>query len=284
MLFTHEFVTDRIVRIRDLSYTAMYLVFGDDKTVLLDTGIGIGNVKEYINEQFKKDVDYVILTHGHLDHASGAILFKDLPIYMHANDLSLMNKHVFNKENRIQYTLNALSHFKKGKAAFKDEDILDGLDSSYTIPLNDNDEFDLGGITLKAIHTPGHTQGMCMILFKEERIILFGDGCGVGVLLVEECCSTVEEYRKTLLKVKTYEDQYDRIIRNHGTCESPKELLDNVIDVCSDILEGKDDHIPANAPIKCDYPCFMAKATVSNSQSRVDGKEGNIIYASNKIR
>lgn len=283
MKFTHEFITDRIVRIRDLSYTAMYLVLGDRKNVLLDTGIGIGDSRKYIKDVLDKDVDEVILTHGHLDHASGAILYQDLPIYMHENDRDLMNEHVFNKENRIDYTRNTLSMIKVDHEDFTEEDVLDGLSSDYTLPLKDGDEFDLGGITLQAIHTPGHTQGMTMILFKEDRIILFGDGCGVGVLLVEDCCSTVEEYRKTLLKVKTYEDRYDRIIRNHGTCESPKELLDNVIDVCSDILEGKDDHIPSSAPISCDYPVFMAKETDSKRR-RLDGKEGNIIYAENKIR
>ena len=137
---------------------------------------------------------------------------------------------------------------------------------------------------MEAIYAPGHTQGMTMFLFKEERIILFGDACGVGVLLVEDCCSTVEEYRKSLMHVRNYEDRYDRIIRNHGTFESPKELLGNVIDVCTDILEGKDDKILSQAPLPCDYPVYMAKATLPGTMTRVDGKEGNILYAENKIR
>ena len=35
-----------------------------------------------------------------------------------------------------------------------------------------------------------------MLLLPEERTMLFGDACGVGVLLVEDCCSTVEAYRE----------------------------------------------------------------------------------------
>ena len=41
MLFTHEYVTDRIVRIKDISLTAMYLVLGDKKTALLDYWKGL---------------------------------------------------------------------------------------------------------------------------------------------------------------------------------------------------------------------------------------------------
>ena len=284
MLFSHEYITKRIVRIVDVSCTAMYLVLGDERNVLIDCGIGIGNVREYIREQIGKEVDMVLLSHGHLDHASGAVLFEDLPIYLNEEDKALMNRHVFDRQSRIDYTINGYQRMNLVCPEFKDEDVLDGLDSSLTLPLHDLDCFDLGGITLEAIHTPGHTQGMTMILFKEERIILFGDGCGVGVLLVEDCCSTVEEYKKSLEKVKGYEDRYDRVIRNHGTFESPKELLDNVIEVCDEILNGTDDKIPSFAPIECGYPVFMAKETLPHSQKRIDGKEGNIIYAENKIR
>lgn len=123
-----------------------------------------------------------------------------------------------------------------------------------------------------------------MLLLPEARTILFGDGCGVGVLLVEDCCSSVEAYRQSLVHVKTYEPRYDHIIRNHGTCESSKELLDNVISVCDEILNGTDDHIPATAPIDCAVPVYMAKATRPGTQIRLDGKEGNILYAANKVR
>ena len=257
---------------------------GSARVSVMDTGIGIGNVREYIRKEIGKEVDTVILTHGHLDHASGAVLFQDLPIYLNEKDRDLMNRHVFDRQSHIDYTVNGYKRMGWTCPDFSEEDILEGLDSSYTRKLNDHDVFDLGGISVEMIYTPGHTQGMMMALFREERIILFGDACGVGVLLVEDCCSTVEEYRETLRKVKAYDGTYDRIIRNHGTCESPLTLLDNVIDVCTDILEGRDDRIPSSAPIPTDYPVFMAKATLPGSQTRVDGKEGNIIYASNKIR
>ena len=284
MLFSHEKISEHIIRIKDISLTAMYLVTGEKKTVLLDTGIGIGNVRDYIKNEIGKDVDEVILTHGHLDHASGAILFQDLPIYLNENDRELMNRHVFDIQSHIDYTKSGYERMHQICPAFSDEDILGGLDSANTLPLHDKDVFDLGGISIEMIYTPGHTQGMMMALFREDRIILFGDACGVGVLLVEDCCSTVREYRNSLLRVKEYDGTYDRIIRNHGTCESPLDLLDNVIEVCTDILEGKDDRIPTAAPLPSAYPVYLAKETLPGTQTRADGKEGNIIYASNKIQ
>ncbi|MCR4856173.1 MAG: MBL fold metallo-hydrolase [Erysipelotrichaceae bacterium] len=284
MYFTYEFITKKIIRIVDLSKTAVYLILGSEKTILIDTGIGIGDLRDYIRKQFDKEVDEVILTHGHLDHASGAVVFKDLPIHLHENDRELMNRHVFDVKERIAYTEHMYKDPDEVRLLFGKEDVLEGCDSSNTIALYDGQEFDAGDMTLKVIHAPGHTQGMCVILFEEERIILFGDACGVGVLLVEEYCSTVENYLKTLHKLKKYEGDYDRIIRNHGTFESPKELLDNVIEVCEEILDDKDDRVLSKSPIPTKQRVYLAKRTLDGSNIRADGKEGNIFYAENKIR
>lgn len=281
--FSYEQISPRLVRIRDASLTAVYLVLGDDKVALLDTGIGLGSLREYISALTPRPVDMVILTHGHLDHANGAGEFADVPVYLNPLDKDLMRRHA-DVQKRIDYARDSWQHTGQTPPVFTAKDTIPALDPEKTLPLEDGQRIDLGGISIEAIHTPGHTQGMTMLLLPEERTILFGDGCGVGVLLVEDCCSTVEAYRQSLARVKKYEPRYDRIIRNHGTCESPKELLDNVIAVCDDILAGTDDHIPATAPIACTAAVYMAKATRPGTQNRVDGREGNILYAANKIR
>lgn len=281
--FSYEQISPRLIRIRDASFTAMYLVLGDNKVALLDTGIGLGSLKSYIGQICPRPVDLIVLTHGHLDHANGTGEFDDIPVYLNPLDKELMARHA-DVEQRLDYTAQNWHRFGKEPPVFTEADIIPAYDPEKTLPLEDGQCFDLGGITVEAVHTPGHTQGMTMLLLPEERTVLFGDGCGVGVLLVEDCCSTVENYRESLLHVKKLEMRYDRIIRNHGTCESPKELLDNVIAVCDDILAGTDDRIPAHAPILCADPVYLAKATKPGSQVRLDGKEGNILYTLSKIR
>lgn len=280
--FTHEQLSPRLVRIRDASFTAVYLVLGDEKVALLDTGVGIGSLRAYIAAITPRPVDLVILTHGHLDHANGAAEFADVPVYLNPLDRDLMRQHA-DPARRLEYAANSWGFTGQPAPAFAEADLVPPFDPAATLPLADGQRFDLGGITVEAVHTPGHTQGMTMLLLPEERTMLFGDGCGVGVLLVEACCSTVQEYRRSLEHVKAYEPRYDRIIRNHGTCESPKELLDNVIAVCDDILAGTDDRIPAKAPIASTAPVYQAKATLPGTQTRVDGKEGNILYAADKV-
>ena len=45
----------------------------DEKGLLIDTGVGAGNLKEYIDKNIASKPYDVLLTHGHLDHI-GAIL------------------------------------------------------------------------------------------------------------------------------------------------------------------------------------------------------------------
>ena len=274
--FTSEYYSNHIIRIKGIDTTASYLVCGKDKNCLIDTGMGCGSLKDYIEKQLNKKVDFVILTHGHLDHCGGIYEFCDLPIYMNKLDIDLGNE-----SNKVE---NRFKSLQKHNVTL--EEIQPNIDFSITKDLQNNDEFNLGDITLQAIYTPGHTKGMTMILIKEERTILFGDGCGVGVLLYFPFSSTVEEYKETLLNLKKYESQYDKIIRNHGTCESEKNLLDNVIECCELILERKDDkgeiykRTPSNKGLTNIY---YAKAVDPNTGDRIDGKFGNIIYSEDKI-
>lgn len=267
--FTHEKLTDHIIRIRDICGTFLYLVTGDEKAVLLDTGDGFGDLRAYVESLTDLPVT-VILTHGHLDHACGAIHFKDCDIWMNPDDMPVYELHT-SFEYRRKF------HEKRPEV----NDIpLSEYDPPYTgelLRLHDNQRFDLGNVHVTMVSVKGHTPGMMCALIEEDRVMLFGDACGVFVLLFDEYSSTVSEYRNSLLNLKKYEERYDRIIRNHGTGESPKELLDNVIECCDLILAEKDDHMPVEFNGMHLYLAHAAENGV-----RLDGKEGNIAYAADK--
>jgi len=275
--FTSKKISANIIRIRDICGVYQYLVIGDKKACLIDTGDGFGNLREYVDKLTDKDY-FVVLTHGHIDHASGAGLFEDKDIYMNLADTDVLKVHT-------SIELRKEMAKRMGESAGIPVQEYNPPLNRKLLPLFDKQEFDLGNLTVQAIHAPGHTQGMTMILIKEERTILFGDGCGVSVLLLDEFASSVSDYLNTLLNLKIYEDQYDKIIRNHGTGESPKELLDNVVECCRCVLNGTDDKQPAknNIPMPCDN-AFFAKTLKKDSIKRVDGKEGNLVYRSDKIK
>ena len=249
---------------------------GDDKIFLMDTGCGVGSLRSYLAKITPRPVDIVILTHGHLDHEGGAGEFADVPIYLHPADRALMQRHN-TAESRMEF-IRKNNHIQP-----EPDDLTPQYQAEQTLPLEDGQLFLSGGLTIEIIHTPGHTQGMCMALFREERTILFGDGCGVNVMLLDEDASTVNAYQKTLLKVKRFEPFYDNIIRNHGSCASPKILLDNVIECCQSVINGTDDHIPVTGTPLGNSRAYVARAIKPGTIERLDGKDGNLVYCMEKV-
>ena len=268
--FKHEKLSERIYRIIDITGVCCYLVIGDDRACLLDTCNGIGNIKTYVEQMTDLPI-IVILTHGHLDHMGGAGLFDE--VYMNHDDMPVFHKHG-DMQFRIEDT-NAHSPMQ--------------IDAEIFIPtyqgdiqdIQDNDCFDLGGITIQMILVKGHTPGMMCPLIKEERTIIFFFFCGVGVLLFDKFSSSVLDYQKSLICLKEYENDYDIIYRNHGTFTSHKELLDNVIECCDLILTRQDAHFPILFHGIQLYACHETK---TNGQGRRDGKEGNILYSLDKVK
>ncbi len=267
--FTKEKITDHIYRIRGVCDVAMYFIKGSKRGALIDTGYGVGSLKEYIDHTF--DIPYdVIITHGHVDHASGCEEWDS--VYLNPLDHDLFFE-------RTAFTFRKLS-LSKSYPDIQDEDFIPMYTGTFK-DLTDGMSFDLGDITLETYSAPGHTHGMMVVLVKEERICLFGDACGVMTFIFRPECSTVSEYRNTLNKLKSMEDQYDRILRQHGTCESPKSLVDENLEVAEEILNGTDDKMPWKFQ---QYDVFVAKEIDPVTGKRKDGKSGNIVYSLDHIR
>ena len=270
--FTDEKITEHIVRIRAKDTdVCQYLIGGADSALLVDTGYGIGDLKGYVESLCCLPYS-VLITHGHVDHASGAGQFEK--VYMSARDLPVC---------RERTTFAARHQSLRGKSSSEQvpesEWIAPKVDGY--LPLEEGDVFHLGGIDIEAIAVPGHTPGMRVLLDRQERIAFFGDACGVFTMLLRSEASSVAEYRESLGHLKSYENRYDRVLRQHGTCESAKSVLEENMALCDAVLAGLDDHVPFEwLGIKG----FLAKAVDPKTYQRADGGSGNLAYREDHIR
>lgn len=267
--YRYEKLSQHIYRIIDLMDVCCYLVIGNEKACLIDTCSGFGNIKEVVNKITDKPV-FVILTHGHHDHTGGSILFDE--VYLNRKDLPILH-HFGQIDKRYEDIKSFLPNVE-----ISIDDILPVKENDL-LPLEDEQIFDLGGLHIKMICVKGHTPGMMCPLIIEERTIIFGDACGVAVMLLDEYSSCVSEYRNSLHRLKNYESEYDIIYRNHGTFFSRKNLLDNVIECCNLVLDKKDDHYPCRIH---GFDLFAAKEF--NHAGRKDGIEGNLLYILEKVK
>lgn len=172
-------LSNNVYRITSPENVFCELLVGEEKALLIDTGHGFGDLRGFVKKLTVKPL-IIVNTHGHLDHASGNAQF-DEPVYISKNDFDLCAKHT-SKEFRINAAKgaeNTVDFITGGKIRGLPEDFK--LQAYYSRgtgqlkPLNDGHVFDLGGITVRAIATPGHTSGCMCFHYEEMNWLYVGD-------------------------------------------------------------------------------------------------------------
>ncbi len=267
--FTSERISPSTIRIKAPGMELMYLVEGTEKAALIDTGSGLGFLRAYVETLTDKPIS-VLLTHGHVDHAMGAGEFDT--VYMnHADD------YIYTQHADIGFRRDGLFLCPQ---PVTEEEIIPAMPLEEISQMAGGDSFDLGGLHIDIYDLPGHTYGSVVMLLREERVLLLGDACNYLTFLHEPYSTTVEAYQKHLLALKPQvEGKYDTVYLSHGPGNGSVELIDGVIAVCQDIMDGNTDDVPFGFK---DSKGFLAKAEVERD-IRVDGGIGNVIYSKDRI-
>jgi glyoxylase-like metal-dependent hydrolase (beta-lactamase superfamily II) len=270
MLFKAEKLSDRVTRIFAPCTELIYLVEGDERAALLDSGSGIGSLKNFVATLTDKPIT-VLCTHGHIDHAMGAPEFDD--VYLNKVDDYIYNQHATHKMKELaleMYKLEGVSEAdfipEAGIGIFKD--------------LKDGDSFPLGGETIEIYDCPGHTRGSVVMLLVTERALLLGDACNYFTFMFDDYSTSITEYEESLKKLALrLEGKFDTVYLSHADGNGHKEMIEDVIAVCDDIKSGNTDDVPFSF---MGVTACIAKA-MGPDMKRSDGGRGNIVYNKSKI-
>lgn len=268
--FTHERITHNVIKIEDIGVLAL-LIEGKDRAVLLDTGMGIGNIRAYVEQLSDKPIT-VYLTHAHGDHTFGVGWWDEA--YLNEKDFHLFA----NVEPQERVDLIA-------RLTGRDDFDVNDMAPKFTgrlCPYHDGDEIDLGGTTLKVVEVAGHTPGCSMFLMKEDRIMIYGDAVGRKSGLWSD--GTASQLVAALEHLQEYDDQYDRIFRFHHGLEWPKGFAQEVLECARNIVNHTDAHQRVSFG-GFDEVYSASLVDVNDPElSRLDGKVGNVLYLPQNAR
>ncbi len=150
-------------------YSNCYIIQdeGTGRTAIIDPGEFADSIKEQIDRIGKEYIDYILLTHCHLDHIMGAAELHEYtgaPVAVCSADVPGLTDPF----------VNCLSFFGAMAGAAPEADII----------LHDGDTLELGDLTIRVMHTPGHTVGsVCYIA---------GDAIFTGDTLFRESCGRID--------------------------------------------------------------------------------------------
>jgi glyoxylase-like metal-dependent hydrolase (beta-lactamase superfamily II) len=122
----------------------IWLVGDDEEVLIIDAAHEAGPIIEAIDD---RRVVAIVCTHGHNDHINAALdvhgFVGRVPVCLNDEDRMLWNQ---------LYTAR-------------------GPD----MPLNDGQTFEVGGVTLTVLHTPGHSPGGVCLHLESEGVLFSGD-------------------------------------------------------------------------------------------------------------
>jgi hydroxyacylglutathione hydrolase len=174
-VYTSKLIAPGIWQLDDfggfVSNENMYLIEGQDKALLFDTGMGTGDLAGYIKTLTKLPVA-VAITHGHGDHFKQLDQFNESTVYMSKKDVTRLPA---------------------------------GLVTSKFKWLKDGDMIDIGaGRIFEVIEVPGHSAGSLVFLDSKDKIAVTGDGVSSGsmVYMFGANCTALDQYVNGLKKAE----------------------------------------------------------------------------------
>jgi hydroxyacylglutathione hydrolase len=139
------------------------LVSGSDSWAIIDPSTSLRH-RDPID-----GIEQVVLTHAHEDHMAGVHLFPDAAVSCHVGDLlgihsldGLMQIYGMAPDADARFRRTLVEDFtyvpRPGATGFEDGHVID-----------------LGGVTIRVVHLPGHTRGHSGMLIEPDGVFVTGD-------------------------------------------------------------------------------------------------------------
>lgn len=183
----------------------VYFIQGSDGVAFVDTAFGKDEEQQAYLELWKSrgspSVKAIILTHRHGDHIGGAA--------------------------RLHESTGGPIHAGRVEVEAIDAE-LEG--AGVGVPVGDGDSLDLGGATLKFIHTPGHTLGSTCVFLREQGVLFTGDMIlGSSTTVISPDHGDMADYIDSMRKLLPYDARL--IAPGHGPMvHDPEAKIKGLID------------------------------------------------------
>jgi len=227
--FETALIGERIWSISGASNDLMYLVAGSRQAMLVDTGMGFGDLAGVVRELTSLPL-LVVNTHGHPDHAGGNPAFPE--IWLHPADEAILRRMCTDS-----YRMDEQEMFlgDQSPAYRRMANALVKYRPTQLKALHTKQVIDLGERQFEVIETPGHTPGSVCLLNEKEGLLFSGD------TIVE---TPVWLYLKHSLPLSKYHDSLEVISKRdfklifpgHKPTPLNKQNLHDLVACASEIL------------------------------------------------
>lgn len=196
--------------------THCYLLNGTERSLLIDTGLGIADISKVVAKLTDKHVT-AVATHIHWDHIGGHKYYPDF--YAHEAELDWLN-------GGFPQSLEMIKGYVVDRCELPDGYDVNTYEFFQGLPtkvLHGGEVIELGGRTIKVLHTPGHAPGHMCFWEAEKGYLFTGDLVYKGTLIAWFPSTDPEAYLRSLEAVA--ELPATKIFPAHHSLDIQPEIL-----------------------------------------------------------
>ena len=218
-----------------------YLVVGDKRAALFDTGMGISDLKKVTSELTRLPI-VVLNSHTHNDHVGDNWQFDT--IYAMDTD--------FTRENARGSREDAQAEVGPGQICGK---LPKGFDPKtystrpwkITAYTHDGDRIDLGGRSLEVIATPGHAPDAISLFERASGLLFTGDTYYPAPIWLYRPETDLEAYAASIRRLAALAPQVKVVLGAHNIPVAPPSVLPRLVTAFQTVRAGKTSATPAAA-------------------------------------
>ena len=250
----------------------VHLIMDGGEGALIDAGFpddeSFNTRMEWLRSVPDLTLKYIVITHHHFDHSSGAARLREATgakIVMHEVEEPLLKRSATEeipsdvdvpKADAGKEVPKERQEWIERTAQWRKEAAEAGADEL----VSDNDMLSIGGLTLRMVHSPGHTAGHLSPFLEQGKVLFAGDNVlGMGTTVVPPPPhGDMFDYLASLKKMQSLDA--DVMCCGHGpVVREPNRKLQELIDHRHEREEQimslvGDGHDTVKALVKAIYP------------------------------
>ncbi|MGA8034707.1 MAG: MBL fold metallo-hydrolase [Candidatus Acidiferrales bacterium] len=213
--------------------TISYLIVGEMRALLFDTGMGISDLKKVV-DQLTNLPAIVLNSHTHSDHVGDNWEF--FMVYGMDTDFTRQNARGSRDDAEAEIAPSQICGMLPTGFEPKTYATHPWRISAY---IHDGEKFDLGGRTIEVIATPGHTPDSISLLDRANGLLFTGDTFYPAPIWLFRPETDLDAYAASIRRLAALAPQIKLVLGAHNIPVASPTVLPGLVAAFDAVLAGK---------------------------------------------